>query len=95
LRDGGIKFNAIVPQLLLHDKWEMVKHFEPEFGIADSWNLCYMTNTLIGNSSTKPLTPAQTLSAGFFNFFFLKAVIYGEIKIEKPVKRHLGLFQLG
>lgn len=32
---------------------------------------------------------------GFFQLLFLKSYNYGEIKIEKPVKRHLGLFQLG
>jgi len=32
---------------------------------------------------------------GFVQLLFLKSYNYGEFKIEKPVKRHLGLFQLG
>jgi len=32
---------------------------------------------------------------GFFQLLFLKSYNYGEFKIEKPVKRHLGLLQLG
>lgn len=73
----------------------MVKHFEPQFGIAGSCNPCYRIKRFHWKQIYEIPNTRKSPERGFFQLHFLKSYNYGEIKIEKSVKCYLGLFQLG
>ena len=75
---------------MIREKWSNILNHNLELQVPA---ICVIgKNTLIESRSTKPLTPAKALNAGFFQLLFLQSYNYGKIKIEKPVKCYLGLF---
>jgi len=78
---------------MIRGKWSNILNHNLELQVL---TICVIgQNVFIWKRICEILNTRTDPECGFFQLLSLKSYNYGEIKIEKPVKRHLGLFQLG